>query len=101
MRVRWAESPVLTGGGGDLEGNLVVPGRRRWRLVRQVGNGVAAACASAAVLVPCAVGVCGLPALGPVLDPGRGAWASAAGGLLPQSQVLEVPGLAGAVAVSS
>jgi penicillin G amidase len=78
----------------------VVPGRRRWRLVRQAGNGVAAACAAAAVLVACAVGYRGLPALGPVLVPGGGAWASAAGGLLPESQVLELPGLAGAVRVS-
>ena len=78
----------------------MVPGRRRWRLVRQVGNGVAAACAAAVVLLACAVGYRGLPALGPVLVPGGGAWASASGGLLPESQVLELPGLAGAATVS-
>ena len=78
----------------------MVPGRRRWRLVRQVGNGVVAACAAAAVLLACAVGYAGRPAIGPVLDPGSGAWASAAGGLLPKSGVLALAGLAGPAAVS-
>jgi len=52
------------------------------------------------VLVACAAGYHGLPALGPVLDPGSGAWASASGGLTPKSQVLQVPGLTGAAAIS-
>jgi penicillin amidase len=78
----------------------VVPGRRRWRLVRQVGNGIAAACAAAVVLLACAAGYGGWPALVPVLDPGPGAWAPAAGGLLPESEALALPGLAGPAAVS-
>lgn len=78
----------------------MVPGRRRWRRVRQVSNGIAAACAAAAVLLLCAAGYHSIPALGPALDPGHGAWASAAGGQLPRSQVLTLPGLAGPVAVS-
>jgi penicillin amidase len=41
-----------------------------------------------------------VPALGPALVPGHGAWASAAGGTLPVSQTLIVPGLAHPVAVS-
>ena len=43
----------------------MVPGRRRWRLVRQVSNGVAPLCVAAAVLVLCAAGYAGVPALGP------------------------------------
>jgi len=78
----------------------VVPWSGRWWLVRRAGNGAAAACATAAVLVACAAGYHGLPALGPVLDPGSGAWASASGGLTPKSQVLQVPGLTGAAAIS-
>src|SRR5258708_21749193 len=34
-----------------------------------------------------------VPAVGPALDPGHGAWASAAGGAVPSSQVLRLPGL--------
>ncbi len=41
-----------------------------------------------------------IPALGPVLDPGRGAWTSASGGQPVSSQWLHVPGLAGPVTVS-
>jgi penicillin G amidase len=78
----------------------VVPGRGRWWLVRRAGNGVAAACVAAAVLLACAVGYHGLPALGPVLDPGSGAWASASGGVIPKSQDLRVPGLKAAAAIS-
>ena len=41
-----------------------------------------------------------IPALGPVLDPGRGAWTSAYGGQPVSSQRLHVPGLNGPVTVS-
>src|SRR5258708_15720652 len=34
-----------------------------------------------------------VPAVGPALDPGHGAWASAAGGAVPSSQVLRLPGV--------
>jgi len=78
----------------------VVPGRRRWRRIWQIGNVVVAALAAAAVLAVCAVGHAALPALGPVLDPGRGAWASAAGGQLPVSQALTLPGLTEPATVS-
>jgi penicillin amidase len=78
----------------------VVPGRRRWRLIRQISNGVAAACVAAAVLGLCAAGVGGVPPVGVALDPGHGAWASAAGGLLPKPEVLAAPGLAGPALVS-
>ena len=77
-----------------------MPGRRRFRLVLRVGNGVVAACAAAVLLLACAAGYRGLPALGLVLDPGTGAWASASAGLLPESRVLALPGLAGTASVS-
>ena len=41
-----------------------------------------------------------IPALGPVLDPGSGAWTSASGGKPVSSQRLHVPGLTGPVTVS-
>jgi penicillin G amidase len=78
----------------------VVPGRRRWRMMWQIGNGVAAACVAAAVLVLCAAGFAGVPAIGRALDPGRGAWASAAGGELPKPAVLNAAGLTGPALVS-
>jgi penicillin amidase len=78
----------------------VVPWRGRWRQIRQIGNGAAATCASAVVLVLCGAGFAGLPALGRVLDPGTGAWSSAAGGELPRTQVLTLPGLRGRATVS-
>jgi penicillin G amidase len=77
-----------------------VPGRGRWQLIRQIGNGAAATCAATAVLVLCAAGYAGGPALGRVLDPGNGAWSAAAGGQLPRTQVLTAPGLAGRTSVS-
>jgi len=78
----------------------VVPGRRRWRRVRQVSNGVVAAFVAAAILLLCGAGYAGLPALGPLLDPAHGAWASASGGQLPESQVLSLPGLTSTALVS-
>lgn len=81
----------------------MVPGDRRWRLVRltsRISNGVAAACAAAAVLVLCAVGAGRVPAVGRALDPGHGAWASAAGGQLPRPEVFAASGLASPTLVS-
>ena len=78
----------------------MVPGRRRWRRVRQVSNGMVATCAAAAILLLCGAGYAGLPALGPLLDPAHGAWASASGGQLPESQALSLPGLTSTALVS-
>jgi penicillin G amidase len=77
-----------------------VPNRPLWRLVRQVSNVVAATCAALAVLVLCAAGFGKVPALGRVLDPGHGAWTSAAGGQLPASQALRLRGIAGGAIVT-
>jgi penicillin amidase len=77
-----------------------MPWRGRWRLIRQIGNGAAATCVAGAILVLCATGYGGVPALGRVLDPGKGAWSSAAAGQLPRSQVLRMPGLGGTTLVS-
>lgn len=71
-----------------------------WRLVRQVGNVVVATCAALAVLALCASGFLTVPALGRVLDPGHGAWTSAAGGQPTGSRSLELPGLSRPVTVS-
>ncbi len=78
----------------------MVPGGGRWRLIRQIGNGAAATCAAAVILVLCAAGHAGIPALGRVLDPGHGAWSSAAGGQLPRTRVMTLPGLRGTTLVS-
>jgi penicillin amidase len=77
-----------------------MPWRGRWRLIRQIGNGAAATCVAAAILVLCATGYGDVPALGRVLDPGKGAWSSAAGAQLPRSQVLRMSGLGGTTLVS-
>jgi penicillin amidase len=70
-----------------------------WRLARRTGNVVLAAVVSAAVAGVCAAGYGAVPALGPALDPGHGAWASAASARLPVSQALRLPGLARPVRV--
>jgi penicillin amidase len=77
-----------------------VLGERRWpRRVRRLLHAVIAAAASAAVLALLAFGYGPVPALGPALVPGHGVWASAAGGRLPGSQRLALPGLADPVRV--
>jgi hypothetical protein len=58
---------------------------RRKRPVRRFGraaNVVAALCASVVLLGVLGFGYGPIPALGPALDPGRGAWTSAAGEVL-------------------
>lgn len=77
-----------------------MPNHPLWRLVRQFGNVIAATCAVLAVIFVCAAGYGGVPALGRVLDPGHGAWTSAAGGKLPASRTLRLPGIAGGATVS-
>jgi penicillin amidase len=61
---------------------------------------VGAVAVSAALLGVMGFGYGAIPALGPALDPGRGAWTSAAGGAPVTSQALDVPGLTGPVTVS-
>jgi penicillin amidase len=71
-----------------------------WHAVRQVANVVFATCAVLAVLVVGGAGFRALPALGRVLDPGHGAWTSAAGGELPRSHTLRLPGLVSPVTIT-
>src|ERR1700756_2641999 len=75
-------------------------GGRRWWRPRRILNLVAAVMVSALLLGVLGFGYGAIPALGPALDPGRGAWTSAAGGQSVSSQRLQVPGLAGSVTVS-
>jgi penicillin G amidase len=65
-----------------------------------VVNVVAAFAVSAVLLGVLGFGYGTIPALGPALDPARGAWTSAAGGQPVTSQTLRLPGLAGPVTVS-
>ena len=71
----------------------------RWRL-RSVLNAAAAVVVSAALLGVLGFGYGTIPALGPALDPGRGAWTSASGGQPAGSEMLRVPGLTAPVSVS-
>ena len=68
--------------------------------MRSVLNAVAAVVVSAALLGVLGFGYGTIPALGPALDPGRGAWTSASGGQPASSQTLHVPGLTAPVSVS-
>jgi penicillin amidase len=63
-------------------------------------NRVGAVAVSALLLGALGFGFGAVPALGPALDPGRGAWTSAAGGQPASSEQLRVPGLTAAVTVS-
>src|SRR5439155_9523241 len=84
---------VMTWSGGD-------PMQGRGRLAGRAIHGLIALCASAAVLALLAFGYGPVPALGRALDPGHGAWASAAGGLPVRSRTLTLPGLAHPVSVT-
>lgn len=68
--------------------------------MRRVVRVLAAAAVSAVVLGVLATGAGPVPALGQVLDPGRGVWTAAAGGLTPHSESLDIPGLRHPVSVS-
>ena len=68
--------------------------------MRRVVSRVAALAVSALLLGILGFGYGTIPALGPALDPGRGAWTSATGGQPVSSERLRVPGLTGAVTVS-
>jgi len=63
-------------------------------------NLVCAVAVSALLLGVLGFGYGAIPALGPALDPGRGAWTSAYGGQPVSSEQLRVPGLTGPVTVS-
>jgi len=71
----------------------------RLRSARRWAHVLAAGATAAVVLSVLAFGYGPLPALGRALDPGQGVWTSAAGGLLPRSGFLSVPGLAHPVQV--
>jgi penicillin G amidase len=68
--------------------------------VRRIGSAVAAIIVSAGLLGVLGFGYGTIPALGPALDPGRGAWTSASGGQPVSSQTLRLPGLTRPAAVS-
>ena len=72
----------------------------RGRLAGRAIHGLIALCASVAMLALLAFGYGPVPALGRALDPGHGAWASAAGGLPVRSRTLTLTGLAHPVSVT-
>jgi penicillin amidase len=74
-------------------------GQRRWR-PRRVASLAGAVVVSALVLGVLGFGYGAIPALGPALDPTRGAWTSAQGGQPVSSEQLQVPGLTSPVTVS-
>ncbi|HTU74490.1 MAG TPA: penicillin acylase family protein [Trebonia sp.] len=74
--------------------------RAGWRRAGRLISAAGAVLVSAALLGLMGFGYRTIPALGPALDPGRGAWTSAAGGTPVTSQALRVPGLTGPVTVS-
>ena len=74
-------------------------GRRRWRPGR-IASLAGAVVASVLLLGLLGFGYGPVPALGPALDPGRGAWTSASGGQPVSSGQLRVPGLTAPVTVS-
>ncbi len=70
------------------------------RRLRLAVNAVAAVAVSALLLSVLGFGYGTIPALGPALDPGRGAWTSASGGQPATGQTLRLPGLTAPVTVS-
>src|ERR1700689_5194269 len=69
------------------------PGKWGRRRARRVLSAVGAVVVSALLLGVLGFGYGTIPALGPALDPGRGAWTSASDGTPVTSQTLRVPGL--------
>src|SRR6185312_10825927 len=82
-----------TGGMGNRGSG---PGRRSRRVISLAG----AVVVSALLLGVLGFGYGAIPALGPALDPGRGAWTSAAGGQPVSSERLHLQGLTGPATVS-
>jgi penicillin G amidase len=79
-------------------GHPVPAGASRWdtakmRISRRVIAAFSAVGVSAALLGLLAAGFGPVPALGSILNPGRGVWDSAAAGMLPSSQRLRIAGL--------
>jgi penicillin amidase len=74
--------------------------RAGWRRPGRLISAIGAVAVSAALLALMGFGYGTIPALGPALDPGRGAWTSAAGGTPVTSQALHVAGLTGPATVS-
>src|SRR3984957_8400973 len=72
----------------------------RGRRLGRVSSAVGAVVVSALLLGILGFGYGTIPALGPALDPGRGAWTSAYGGTPVTAQALHVPGLTKPVTVS-
>jgi len=70
------------------------------RALGRAVNIIAAACACAVVLGVLGFGYGPIPPLGPALDPGRGVWASAAGGEPVKTETLRLTGLDQPVTVS-
>jgi penicillin amidase len=66
---------------------------RPFHLLFRYGNVAVALAVSACLLGLLGAGFGIVPALGPALVPGHGAWTSAAGARLPVSQTLDLPGL--------
>ena len=75
-------------------------GGRRWAHLRRAANIAAALVVSVVLLGVLGFGYDTIPALGPALDPGRGAWTSAARGEPVHAQTLSLAGLRHAVTVS-
>ncbi len=69
------------------------PAGTRWALARRIVMVISAAATGAALLGLLGFGLGPIPALGVALNPGRGVWNSASGGLLPHSETLSLPGL--------
>src|ERR1700758_1592921 len=67
---------------------------RRARAIFHAGNRVVALAVSACLLALLGFGIGSVPALGPALVPGHGAWRSAADVTLPVRQTLSLAGLA-------
>ena len=74
--------------------------RRRRRRLGRAANIAAALVVSVVLIGVLGFGYGTIPALGPALDPGRGAWTSAAGGEPVRAQTLSLAGLQHAVTVS-
>src|SRR5215469_10030195 len=85
----------------DKTGGVRIPVMRvTGRRSRSVVNAAAAVAVSVMLLGVLGFGFGTIPALGPALDPSRGAWTSAPGGQLAGSQTLHVSGLTAPVTVS-
>ena len=89
-----APAPLVTGAGRRRRG------RGRWAHLRRAANIAAALVVSVVLLGVLGFGYGTIPALGPALDPGRGAWTSAAGGEPARAQTLSLAGLQHTVTVS-